>query len=686
MGLKIASVPDGPAPRPQRLSLCMIMRDEEEHLARCLRSVQGVADEVVIVDTGSTDRSVRIAESFGARVLHEAWRGDFAAPRNTSIDAATGDWILVLDADEELVDGAALLPLLEDEGLEGYCLREVNFIGEEVGVEAVVNSAFRLFRNRPEYRYDGALHEQIMGRVDPQGGVTTRFCGVEIHHYGYLEPTQRAKEKASRNMEIVLREVEAKPRDSFTLFNAGVEYQRIAEDEKALELFRRSFTHLPSLRAYYASLLLRNIVASLNNLGRHDEALAVLEDALQAYPDFTDMHYLQGQAYIGRREYRAAIRSFRRAIDLGDHGGDRYLAQAGMGSFYCWHALGGLYVLIGDNHEAVRAFRRAITTAPGYYPAPLVRLARILIANDPPDAVEEYLLGLVPERRRASSLRALAEVFMAAGHVERALGLLERARGEDPDDLAVSLTAADCHLRRGDEAAALAELEAIGPASSLWHLACGKRFLAHLAAGETEEAARAIEDLGELADGLYAGAYGLALAAQTPGGPVPALPAGVERAAVLQVLFEMAGALLDIGRLEVFNTFLPLLYAVAERPADVDEPLGLLLFRHDFPDPAADRLMAAVRAEAASPEALGALGDICAHKGLEEEAEAFLRAALAADRQNLSRYIALAGLLAGAGRHADAAAALRDGLAVYPHSSVLRELRHSFTLLARATG
>src|SRR5262245_32836118 len=195
MGLKIASVPDGPAPRPKRLSLCMIMRDEEEHLARCLRSVQGVADEVVIVDTGSTDRSVRIAESFGARVLHEPWRGDFAAPRNTSIDAATGDWILILDADEELIDGAALLPLLEDEGLEGYCLREVNFIGEEVGVEAVVNSAFRLFRNRPEYRYDGALHEQIMGRVDPQGGVTTRFCGVEIHHYGYLEPTQRAKEK-----------------------------------------------------------------------------------------------------------------------------------------------------------------------------------------------------------------------------------------------------------------------------------------------------------------------------------------------------------------------------------------------------------------------------------------------------------------------------------------------------------
>ena len=104
-------------------------------------------DEIVIVDTGSTDRSVEIAEGFGARVLHEDWRGDFAAPRNTSIDVATGDWILVLDADEELIDGAGLRELVHEPEMEGYCLREVNFIGEELGIESVVNSAFRLFRN-----------------------------------------------------------------------------------------------------------------------------------------------------------------------------------------------------------------------------------------------------------------------------------------------------------------------------------------------------------------------------------------------------------------------------------------------------------------------------------------------------------------------------------------------------------
>ena len=98
MGLRIVEVDPGERPR-LRISLCMIMRDEEEHLERCLQSVEGVVDEIVIVDTGSVDRSIEIATAHGARIIHEEWRSDFAAPRNTGIDAATGDWILVLDAD-----------------------------------------------------------------------------------------------------------------------------------------------------------------------------------------------------------------------------------------------------------------------------------------------------------------------------------------------------------------------------------------------------------------------------------------------------------------------------------------------------------------------------------------------------------------------------------------------------------
>jgi len=685
MGLTIASL-NAPQQRPpQRVSLCMIMRDEQEHLPRCLESVRDAVDEIVIVDTGSTDRSIEIAEGFGARVLHEEWKGDFAAPRNTGIDAATGDWILVLDADEELIDGARIRDLLHDEAIEGYCLREVNFIGEERGIESVVNSAFRLFRNRPAYRYSGALHEQIMGTVDPEGGRVTRFVGIEIHHYGYLEPTSRARQKTDRNMAIVMEEVARRPGDSFTLFNAGVEFQRIGQFEEALDYFSRSFKALDSLKAYYASLLLRNIVATLNAMERWDEALDVLADALSAYPDFTDLHYLQGQIHASRREYRAAVQSFRRAIDLGDHGGDRYLAQAGMGSFYSWHALGTLYEMMGDGHEAVRCQRNAIREADGYYAAPVVSLTRLLLEGDPPLEVRRYMTGIVGTHRRAESLNAIAQVLLAEDHAEHALAVLAEARDLRPDDAAIRLTMVDALIRLGDLDGAR-DLIATIPESSGSHLAaCAKAVLVGILADDAGEARAAIERIGTLGDGVYAAAYGAAAAAIAPDGD-PAFPPGVDRPAVFAVLIEMAGTLLELGALEQFNGVVPLLYATADDRRDVDRRLGYLLYINDFPDPAADRLMAAVQAGDASPDAFAALGRICQSKQLDDDAETFLRAALETDTQNMTRHLDLAGLLAGRGRYADADAVLREGLLVYPHSSVLRELRQSMSMLASVGG
>lgn len=415
MGLKIFEVDPGER-SAQRISLCMIMRDEEEHLDRCLESVRGVVDEIVIVDTGSVDRSLEIAARHGARILHEEWRNDFAAPRNTGIDAATGDWILVLDADEELIGGHALRDLVEETGVEGYSFREVNFVGAERGIDAVVMSAFRLFRNRPEYRYSGALHEQVLSTVTGAGYGTTPFVGVEIHHYGYLDRTTEAKRKRERNMEIVLEQVRRNPRDSFTLFNAGVEFQRLGRNEEALEHFRRSFATLERLEQYYASLLVRNIVATLHELGRDDEALEVLVDGLQAYPDFADLHHLQGRILADRREYRGAVDSFRRAIEFGNQAGDRYLTQTGMGSFYSLAALGALHRMMGDTREAVRCLRRSITEAGGYFPAPVPILTRILLDTDPADVVREYVSGLVSERRRGDSLCLIAAVLLEEGH------------------------------------------------------------------------------------------------------------------------------------------------------------------------------------------------------------------------------------------------------------------------------
>ena len=122
---------------------------------------------MIVVDTGSTDRTVEIAESFGARVLHHAWDGDFAAARNVVLDAATGDWLMYLDADEVLVDGDGprLRELLGRTWREAFFLTETNHTGDLEDGTAVTHNALRMFRNRPEYRFEGRVHEQFAHKL-----------------------------------------------------------------------------------------------------------------------------------------------------------------------------------------------------------------------------------------------------------------------------------------------------------------------------------------------------------------------------------------------------------------------------------------------------------------------------------------------------------------------------------------
>src|SRR4051794_37404468 len=169
------------------ISLCMIVKDEEEMLPRSLEAIQGAVDEIIVVDTGSTDRTVEIAESFGAKVIHHEWTGDFSAARNVSFDAATSDWVMYLDADEVLVreDAGMLRELTGRVWREAFFLQETNFTGDMEDGMAVQHSALRVFRNRPEYRFSGRIHEQI-ARYLPPVAERLETTHIRVEHYGYL--------------------------------------------------------------------------------------------------------------------------------------------------------------------------------------------------------------------------------------------------------------------------------------------------------------------------------------------------------------------------------------------------------------------------------------------------------------------------------------------------------------------
>lgn len=167
------------------LSLCMIVKNEESSLSRCLASTQEYVDEIIIVDTGSQDSTVSIAEEFGAKVSYFEWCNDFAAARNHAISLAQGQWILMLDADEELIvtDTAFRNQLTNIDAPSVYCL---DLTDAYKGSTVSVLWASRLFQNSPDLKYMGRYHEQLTYQAKPiDTSISDHFKGLKILHYGY---------------------------------------------------------------------------------------------------------------------------------------------------------------------------------------------------------------------------------------------------------------------------------------------------------------------------------------------------------------------------------------------------------------------------------------------------------------------------------------------------------------------
>jgi len=181
--------------RKPRLSLCMIVRDEEKWITACLDSVRDAADEMIVVDTGSRDATPELAERCGAKVYAFAWNDDFAEARNFSLDRASGDWILLLDADERL--DPAGRPAIRDilgSDLRLASLTVVNYYGGDPPDPARSNrlAQYRLFRNSPKLRFKGAIHEQLERVPELTPASVVRLPAV-IHHYGYMDGPVREK-------------------------------------------------------------------------------------------------------------------------------------------------------------------------------------------------------------------------------------------------------------------------------------------------------------------------------------------------------------------------------------------------------------------------------------------------------------------------------------------------------------
>lgn len=217
------------------ISLSMIVKNEERFLAACLESVRGVVDEIVVVDTGSTDSTVDIAKAYGAKIGHFPWNDNFSDARNHALSMCSGDWILSLDADERLLERHRNIEQRD----AGLVRRVVNSQPPEVqGMFLTCLSAtpgpvdespvLRLFRRLPHIRYEGKLHEEVGMTIQRAGGALG-MTEIAIIHDGYQASIVEERGKWDRNIRNLLVEVEERP-SGFSWYNLGHSYLVVGQE------------------------------------------------------------------------------------------------------------------------------------------------------------------------------------------------------------------------------------------------------------------------------------------------------------------------------------------------------------------------------------------------------------------------------------------------------------------------
>jgi glycosyltransferase involved in cell wall biosynthesis len=238
------------------ISLSMIVRNEEKYLPDCLKSVRGIAGEIIIVDTGSTDRTIEIARSFGAKIFSFKWVDDFSAARNFALERSTGEWILYLDADERL-NPNSINEIKRITAVKNNCAYYCNLTSiDEINNHPSIMKYVRLFPNQKNIRFEGKIHEQIEPAI-VRNNIPVKDSQIKILHVGYSLPQNELKRKAERNLSILLKEYEVNP-SSYYAFQIGQTYGILNNSEVAIKYFKSAIEDI-KLKNEYKSVALRYI-------------------------------------------------------------------------------------------------------------------------------------------------------------------------------------------------------------------------------------------------------------------------------------------------------------------------------------------------------------------------------------------------------------------------------------------
>jgi len=406
-----------------------------------LASVRGWVDEIVVVDTGSSDRSIEIAEEAGAIVISQPFEDDFSAVRNRSIEAASGDWILVLDADEYLGDGAgeAIRHAIGDTNRCGYYLDFDNQLGEGRSHRCGI---LRLFRRAEGVFFDYLIHEQVvpsLARFAKESGQSVApLPSAIVHHDGYAENRYEAKGKADRNRRLFRLQVEKYPRHIYSWYKYGDFLRRFDDDadrkeadaalQKAARLLRSADPD-EARRYSFSNEVFALLAVDADKRGESQRALALAQEGLERLGASPNLLFVLGHLMGKFGHHRDSLQVHARLRQF--HGAMVPISpEPGATGTSAYLGMGRALLNLGHRHAARRCFELSIREEPR---AIEPRLAIARMALDTGDgqtarALYEEVLTIDPSHiggrlRIATLLLMLGEPDRSQEHLMKALDL-----------------------------------------------------------------------------------------------------------------------------------------------------------------------------------------------------------------------------------------------------------------------
>lgn len=331
------------------ITVCMIAKNEDIHIEECLKRLRPCKFEIVVVDTGSVDRTVETARKYTDKVFHFDWCDDFSAARNYSISQASNDWVLIIDCDEYLenINLADIENTLsENISSVGMIVRNNPYIIQ--GVRSIMTERIGRLFNRRYCHYEGNIHEQV---TTLEGEEPAAFpIPLTFYHEGYVSESGK-RMRATRNLEMLLHDLEHKGASPYIYFQLGQNYISLNDLEKAAYYFKLGLDLNADPHSAFVQSMTETYGYCLVELARYDEALA-LEEKYALYSHRADFAYLMGIIYSKKNMFEEAIAEFTKATTLTSY------SRKGVNSYRAYFNIGSIYEMLGEKDKAKEYYQK----------------------------------------------------------------------------------------------------------------------------------------------------------------------------------------------------------------------------------------------------------------------------------------------------------------------------------------